>query len=310
MKKIFLCFISVTVLFQSCSTDDEFLDSKVSDKFNFPIYIEEFGKSVAKKIHQTVITLNEQGVDYSDASNSPEFKKQFFCDWVQANPGMKKTKVTMNQMFGDQLAFADGFRNLTNIQIEFINRIFKACSQTTSYDDLSVRLIRINNDIQFQVPDIEQERLLYIISALYYAIGEIQLLEKQGQMLITPRTKLMMARIKTKSESEDDDSFWGSCKKVFMAVCPYVVGELTEMGEIVVSVSEVMVAGISMFAAILCVSDTDQFRVECAEKYKDCMEEKGPWSRENSGGWGYTMCARCLEYCRAQHGLWDCPRPI
>ena len=85
---------------------------------------------------------------------------------------------------------------------------------------------------------------------------------------------------------------------------------LTEMGEIVVSVSEVMVGGVALIMSVLCVSDTDQFRAECAEKYRDCMDKKGPWSKEHSGGWGYTMCARCLEFCRAQHGVWDCPRPV
>ena len=82
------------------------------------------------------------------------------------------------------------------------------------------------------------------------------------------------------------------------------------MGEIVVSVSEVMVGGVALIMSVLCVSDTDQFRAECTEKYRDCMDKKGPWSKEHSGGWGYTMCARCLEFCRAQHGVWDCPRPV
>lgn len=29
----------------------------------------------------------------------------------------------------------------------------------------------------------------------------------------------------------------------------------------------------------------------------------------NTGGWGYTMCQRCFDYCVAQ-GVWSCPRPI
>ena len=29
----------------------------------------------------------------------------------------------------------------------------------------------------------------------------------------------------------------------------------------------------------------------------------------NSGGWGYSECRRCHEYCLAQGGIWDCPRP-
>ena len=74
-------------------------------------------------------------------------------------------------------------------------------------------------------PEIEQERLLYITSALYYGIGEIQNLEKQGQMLITPQTKFRMRRVKTRSESGGDD-FWGTCRSIYSAVAPYVVGTL------------------------------------------------------------------------------------
>ena len=62
---------------QGCSNDD-FLKPSLEDKLNFPLHIEKFGKAVANEIHQTVINLNERGVDYSNAKNTPEFKKQFY----------------------------------------------------------------------------------------------------------------------------------------------------------------------------------------------------------------------------------------
>ena len=49
-----------------------------------------------------------------------------------------------------------------------------------------------------------------------------------------------MRRVKTRSEP-GGDGFWGTCRSIYSAVAPYVVGTLIEMGEIVVSVSEVMV---------------------------------------------------------------------
>ena len=70
---------------QGCSNDD-FLKPSLEDKLNFPLHIEKFGKAVANEIHQTVINLNERGVDYSNAKNTPEFKKQFYQDWAQASP--------------------------------------------------------------------------------------------------------------------------------------------------------------------------------------------------------------------------------
>lgn len=94
---------------QGCSNDD-FLKPSLEDKLNFPLHIEKFGKAVANEIHQTVINLNERGVDYSNAKNTPEFKKQFYQDWAQASPGMIKTKVSQNQMFGNSLLFIEGYR--------------------------------------------------------------------------------------------------------------------------------------------------------------------------------------------------------
>ena len=140
---------------QGCSNDD-FLKPSLEDKLNFPLHIEKFGKAVANEIHQTVINLNERGVDYSNAKNTPEFKKQFYQDWAQASPGMIKTKVSQNQMFGNSLLFIEGYRNLTHIQIEFIRRILKECDETTSYEDFGNRLANINKDIFKQVPEIDQ----------------------------------------------------------------------------------------------------------------------------------------------------------
>lgn len=63
------------------------------------------------------------------------------------------------------------------------------------------------------------------------------------------------------------------------------------MGEIVVSVSEVMVGGVALIMSVLCVSDTDQFRAECAEKYRDCMDKKGLGLR-NIVGDGDIQCVQ------------------
>ena len=88
-------------------------------------------------------------------------------------------------------------------------------------------------------------------------------------MLITLQTKFRMRRVKTRSEP-GGDGFWGTCRSIYSAVAPYVVGTLIEMGEIVVSVSEVMVGGVALIMSVLCVSDTDP-SPSCTKKYTDCM---------------------------------------
>ena len=95
-----------------------------------------------------------------------------------------------------------------------------------------------------------------------------------------------MRRVKTRSEP-GGDGFWGTCRSIYSAVAPYVVGTLIEMGEIVVSVSEVMVGGV-------------------AKKYTDCMSTDNKYSKANSNGWGDTLCAACLRACINNGGIWNC----
>lgn len=61
------------------------------------------------------------------------------------------------------------------------------------------------------------------------------------------------------------------------------------MGEIVVSVSEVMVGGVALIMSVLCVSDTDQFRAECAENIGIVWIKKGLGLR-NIVGDGDIQC--------------------
>ena len=123
-------------------------------------------------------------------------------------------------------------------------------------------------------------------------------------MLITLQTKFRMRRVKTRSEP-GGDGFWGTCRSIYSAVAPYVVGTLIEMGEIVVSVSEVMVGGVALFMSVLCVSNTDP-SPSCTKKYTDCMSTDNKYSKANSNGWGDTLCAACLRACINNGGIWNC----
>ena len=113
-----------------------------------------------------------------------------------------------------------------------------------------------------------------------------------------------MRRVKTRSEP-GGDGFWGTCRSIYSAVAPYVVGTLIEMGEIVVSVSEVMVGGVALIMSVLCVSDTDP-STSCTKKYTDCMSTDNKYSKANSNGWGDTLCAVCLRACINNGGIWNC----
>ena len=93
---------------------------------------------------------------------------------------------TISQTQMSPEVFIEKVKNLTELQIRFIERIIEECGESTSYDDFSKRLLAINKDISSSIPEIQQERLYNITAVLYYGMGEIENLEKQGQILSTP----------------------------------------------------------------------------------------------------------------------------
>jgi hypothetical protein len=136
--------------------------------------------------------------------------------------------------------------------------------------------------------------------------NEIQHLEKQGQMLRTPRSDIQRIRLKSGNESGSNS---GSCYKFLATVWVVAVGEPTPVGEIVAAIATVVVGGILLYEVIVCNSansSSELSSAECLERYNSCMDT--PLGNSNSGGYGYTMCGRCLSYCYVQH-VWDCPRP-
>lgn len=86
------------------------------------------------------------------------------------------TDISQTQM--SSMVFVEKVKNLTELQIRFIERIIDECGESTSYDDFSKRLLAINKDISSSVPKIQQERLFNVTAVLYYGMNEIQNLEK------------------------------------------------------------------------------------------------------------------------------------
>ena len=291
MKKIFFYIFSISVLLQGCSMEDDALNPLQDDRANFPAQSQELGKAVAKELRGIVTSLNELGVDYSDADSSPEFKERFYGNLNQTmSPGLLRSTNAISQTQMSPEVFIEKVKNLTALQIKFVERIIEECGESTSYDDFSKRLLAINKDISSSVPEIQQERLYNITAVLYYGMGEIENLEKQGQMLSTPYNGVQPVRLKSGNESGGG---WGaSCRKFLATVWVIAVGEPTPAGEIVASVITVVVGGILLYEVVTCPKPLSVN--ECIEKYVDCVE--------HTSGYG---CDMCLHRCRSS-GHWDC----
>lgn len=309
-KQILISLFLMSLLLCNCSIRENelFNDVKIPEKTFLPANIEEYGKKVATELHTTVRNLNKLGVDYSNADSSVAFKDHFFNDYYEAS-SIKTQEKTIKPKPMSPKIFAERLNSLTQIQIEFIDRIINEYDKSTSYPDFEERLININKDICSKVPEIQQERLFTITAILYYGFKEIRNLEEQGLMPRTPQSEMQFLRLKSAS-AESGGSFGGKCRQISAYVWNLAVGAIYYTGEVVAEVSTTAVAGATLLLVVLCIpGDTEDNRTMCTNKYEDCISAGGPWTRPNSGGAGQTMCNACRVYCIAT-GTWVCPRPL
>lgn len=289
-----LCLMSLFLCNCNMLENEELFDDvKTPDETYLPAHIEEYGKSIAKELYNTVKNLSKSGVDYSDANSSTTFKERFFNDFDKASPTKTKS-ATINPMQLTPKVFAERVNNLTQIQIKFIDRIIKECDKSESYTDIAKRLVKVNKDIYSEVPEIQQERLFTVTAVLYYGIKEIQNLEEQGLMPRTPRSNMQYLRLKS-GNNESGGSLGGSCRKFLATTWAIALGEPTPVGEIVASVATVIIGGILLYEVVVCAANT----IDCSAKYVECV------SKGSLPSW---KCNDCRVYCEGQH-VWDCPRP-
>lgn len=318
MKNLIYLLLSFTFFMQGCSQED-FVDEvfipEENMKLELPKDIEDYGKAVATEMEATLSVLIEQGVDYSKIPDSVDFRKRFFADWYAANP-----KTSQSRSVGMEIPsqinvseFAERYRMLTTIQIVYIIKIIRECEQSTSHVNFLERLIVLKDDICLHVPEYEQERLLYIISVLYYGIQKMTEMEAKGLTLNTPYSysNFQLSRIKSRTELGTLTVPEG-CRSFLATIWTIAVGEPTPAGEIVAAIATLYIAGVLVYEVVTCennsYNDTDN-SVDCEKEYNYCMKYDKEWSKRDSGGYGFTMCDRCYRYCQAQN-VWDCPRPI
>ncbi len=289
-NKLFLKtnFIIILVyIFTQCSNIDE---TKKDSVIIFPKNIETFGKAVANDLHKAIVTMHKAGINYSDANDCEDFTNKFFSDYYKAASTtlISKSALQKLQEYDNPTYFIKKYMNLTEIQKNYINRIINDVGETISYEDMRNKLTKITKDIYSEVPEFQQERLLRITSVLFYCANELEYLENQGQMILTPYSKL--PKIKTRSEN----SGWGSSCRTFLAtVWTIAVGEPTPAGEIVASVITVYIAGKLLYEVVVCRKSN---RDDCQRKYEDCVEYN--WQKD---------CSSCLQYCIVQ-GYWPSDR--
>lgn len=295
---ITILLLATVLMFCQCSkTEFEDISNKEQIE-NFPETSKQFGLAVAKELNGTIRNLHKQGVDYSKANITAEFKESFYTDFFKASSNATKTKSTNSVVTTSPKEFMRRINNLTKIQIDFINRINNECSASTSDTDFYNKLITINNDIYALVPEIQQERLFNITSVLYYSMKEIQNLEAQGLMIPTPRSNMRHLLVKTKSES-GGGSFAETCRNVLAASFAVAVATPIPGDEIIVGVTLIgYIAALQLYEYVVCTkkkfpSDDHEY---CMKLFEQC---------DKSNTIPYNQCEQCYRFCMSQ-GWWNC----
>ena len=274
---------AITLIFNQCSKSGIELEMK-KEELSLPQSVEQLGKTVAKGLHNTVINLHKMGVDYSDADASETFYNRFMSDYLAANPNAVKTKGHVDfSEITDSEVFIRGFKNLTQIQLKYIDRIVEETSRSRSYDEMCSILSNLNSEIQTIVPEIQQERLLNIVSVLYYCGKELQYLEEQGLMPRTPTN--ILNSIKTRSEPNSGSL----CKTFLITTWTIAAGEPTPFGEIVAAVFTIYVGATFLYEVTVCKDTPGTDTEECINLYVSCIDK----------GTG-DACDDCLHYCITQ----------
>lgn len=313
MKNLICLFLSFAFFMQGCSQED-FVDEvfilEENMKLELPKDIEDYGKAVAAEMEATLSIMIKQGVDYSEVPDSIDFRERFFTDWYAANPKIVEARSTAmeipNQMSVSE--FAERYRMLTTVQIDYIIKIIKECEQSTSNVNLLERLIVLKDDICLHIPEYEQERLLYIISVLYYGIQKMSEMEAKGLTLNSPYSysNFQLSRIKSRTETGTLAVPEG-CRSFLATVWTIAVGEPTPAGEIVAAIATIYVAGVLMYEVVTCKKNS--YSSYCLDKYVECQDTKPEWAKKHSGGYGHSMCQLCFDQCN-RDGYWMCPVPV
>jgi len=296
-------FLLVVLFLFSC--EKELFDEDISLSNKITYELEEAGMDVAKRLHDTAIYLNNGNYDYWDAKDNDEFRERFYTDFLLLN-GVDTASITYYDIkeYVSQ-NFHRNYTLLTPIQVKYIEEIISICdSHILSYQVRREKLCAVIDEINFTVSKNERERLLYICSVMYYALKEIESLEEMDMLLRTDENSILLPL--TRSENiESGEGFFNTCRTFATSVWTIAVGEPTLYGEIVASIVTVVLAAASiLYYVTVCPAE-----VNCQAKYEECEQYYPEYAAQHSGGYGYSMCARCFEYCQFQN-VWDCPRPI
>ena len=200
-KVILLTVFLVSFLFLKCEQELIKLPDNEITELTFPNEINEWGKSFAASLNCATV----------EAMQNKQLK----------NANISSLGSVNYEKFDE---FNSSVSKFSKKQLKILGKIAKAKNKSKSYIAFSRKLAKINNEIYDNVPEDEQDKLLYITSALYYGLKEINNLVRDGVLPGNPEgegiTLSSLVRLKSANAEEDpDENSWWNDPESLVGVC-------------------------------------------------------------------------------------------
>ncbi len=253
---------------------------------NFPIEIKQWGESFASNLNCATVEAKQKNI----------LKRATISSLENANCGK----------FDE---FNASLSQFSKKQLRILESIAVARIESDSYITFSNILADINDEIYKTIPKTEQEKLLYITSALYYGLKEINNLVSDGVLLknhesVNDSELTRLKSINTSTLGPPGLEFnyctelydyperipenckngpWWKNPDLLAAIWTIAIAEPTPAGETIA----LIVTGV--YGSYLILT-----RAECIQEYYNCRKYTNK-----------SNCDDCLHYCVVQ-GYWNC----
>lgn len=304
MKKIFVLLGMIVILLSQCSENDEMVfDNEISSGFSKQA--DEYGKLVASHIREIVReAYNSEEIEFITSREQINQLVRTVGEKLPIHELSRSSKLPFDHMTKEQIVeMAQKVKSLSNEQLEVIEMISNAKRESNSAGEFSQKLLDIKEYIKENVLEIEQERLLMVVSALYFSLKEVEALVSEGYL---PGEYSRSSQVNMMTRSGEAGDVTGPtpgniatwCKEGLSTVWLVAVAEPSPVGELIATGATLIVGGYLLYQYMVhCYVSPGYTVEECLELYIKCMNLPG----EYEGG----RCYDCYRYCEAQK-VWNC----
>ena len=282
MRTVILLCLITQVLFTQCSNDSPNSNRFSTDEsITFSEESDDIGRGFAQQIRSIVTTMDEE--EFYRCTSQQQIEELALESGVyKLNKSMYNSSFTIDGVLRR-------IESLTFGQREMLNKILQCKQKSKSKDEFLQSLLDLKGETMRSLSEIEQKRILNVLSILYYGCKVLDELMNEGYFSRSNNSVYFpIKRTKSGVEGETPGDIQSWCASSISVVWLAAVAEPTPFGELVATGATVVWAGVLLYEFIVkCTEHSSKLtRDECIDLYSDhCVS--GP-------------CDVCLQYCITQ----------